>query len=342
MIIWGITGNSHDASLAVMKWSPNGLTDHYKLKLLWAGLSRDFSGKPGDPTLSNRMLAHVRSNALWAHPAKIIWYEKPFLKSLRQLWAGQGFTFTENNIKQFLQTKGIFQPVEYAKHHHSHAAYGYFTAPFYEKNAAIVVLDSIGEFQTFTIWHGKGEHLKQVYSQSYPHSVGLFYSAMTQRIGFKANAEEHKTERLAKKGNWRVHYRKFMEEIVLSKLPFKLRENLHRGANWWRPELTSEEDLANIAATTQKIFEQTLVCISSWCQMHIKASNIIFVGGCALNKSAIKHLEHIWDDIWIPPNPGDPGSCVGAVLTKYPHHVDFSADLWYNKRHTNGRQIETK
>ena len=340
MIIWGITGNSHDASLAVMKWGPNGLTDHYKLKLLWAGLSRDFSNIPGDPSLNGKMLAYVRSNPRWAFPAKIIWYEKPFLKSLRQLYAGQGFLFQENNIKKYLAKAGLHKiPIEYAKHHHSHAAYGYFTAPFFERNAAIVVLDSIGEFQTFTIWHGKRNHLKQVYSQRYPHSVGLFYSAMTQRLGFKPNAEEYKTEELAKKGNWRVHYRKFMEELVRSRMPFRLRENLHRGANWWRPELNSEEDLANIAATTQHIFELTLVSISGWCQTNIKADNVVFVGGCALNKTAISKLQHIWDDIWIPPNPGDPGSCIGSVLTKYPKHLDFDHDVWYNKE--NGK-IKTK
>ena len=278
------------------------------------------------------MLAYVRSNPRWAFPAKIIWYEKPFLKSLRQLWAGQGFLFQENNIKKYLAKAGIHKvPIEYAKHHHSHAAYGYFTAPFIERNAAIVVLDSIGEFQTFTIWHGKRHHLKQVYSQRYPHSVGLFYSAMTQRVGFKPNAEEYKTEQLAKKGNWRVHYRKFMEELVDTRMPFRLRENLHRGANWWRPELTSEEDLANIAATTQHIFELTLVSISGWCQTNIKADNVVFVGGCALNKTAISKLQHIWDDIWIPPNPGDPGSCIGSVLTRYPKHLDFDPDVWYNK-----------
>ena len=162
---------------------------------------------------------------------------------------------------------------------------------------------------------------------------------MTQRVGFKPNAEEYKTEQLAKKGNWRVHYRKFMEELVDTRMPFRLRENLHRGANWWRPELTSEEDLANIAATTQHIFELTLVSISGWCQTNIKADNVVFVGGCALNKTAISKLQHIWDDIWIPPNPGDPGSCIGSVLTRYPKHLDFDPDVWYNK--DNGK-IKTK
>ena len=91
--------------------------------------------------------------------------------------------------------------------------------------------------------------------------------------------------------------------------------------------------MADIAATTQHIFEQVLMCASSWIQMNIKTSNIILVGGCALNKTAVTKLESVWDDIWVPKNPGDPGSCVGAVLAKYNRHIDFQDKMWYNKEH---------
>lgn len=109
MIVWGITGNNHDASLAVMEYHVKGLTDRYGLYVHWAGKSSDFSGIPGDPNLCPEMLAHVRSNPRWAHPAKIIWYEKPFKKSMRQLLAGQGLKFKENDVKKFLQRQGIHE-----------------------------------------------------------------------------------------------------------------------------------------------------------------------------------------------------------------------------------------
>ena len=78
---------------------------------------------------------------------------------------------------------------DYTSHHKSHASAGYYTSKF--DNAAIVVLDAIGEFETCTIWKGRGEKLKKVYSQSYPSSLGLWYSAMTQRCGLKPNEEEY-------------------------------------------------------------------------------------------------------------------------------------------------------
>ena len=102
MIVWGVTGNNHDASLAVMEWRVAGLTDHYHLKLKWAGMSKDFSGIPGDPTLCPKLMAEVRANPKWAFPAKIYFYEKPFKKTMRQLIAGQGWKWKENNIKNFL------------------------------------------------------------------------------------------------------------------------------------------------------------------------------------------------------------------------------------------------
>ena len=200
-------------------------------------------------------------------------------------------------------------------------------------DAAIVVLDLIGEFETFTVWHGHGDKLDKRHVTKYPNSVGLFYSAMTQRCGFKANAEEYKLEQLAQKGNWRKHHRIMMEEIIDKRFPFKTRVNLHRGCNWWRPELNTEEDLADLAATTQHIFEQVLMCTSSWIQMNIPTQNIVLVGGCALNKTARMKLESVWDNIWVPKNPGDPGSCIGAVCAKYKKHIDNSNEMWYNKEH---------
>ena len=65
-------------------------------------------------------------------------------------------------------------------------------------------MDSIGEWESLTIWMGKGNKLVKHYSQWYPHSVGLFYSAMTQRCGLIPNKEEYKIANMASKGNDRL------------------------------------------------------------------------------------------------------------------------------------------
>lgn len=327
MIIWGITANNHDASIAVFEYKVAGLTNNKKLKLLWAGLTKDFSNVPNDPDLNKRIIEFLKSQ--FGHPNEIIFYEKPILKSLRQLWAGQGFKFGENNIKNYLKKYGLNVPIKYIKHHKSHAAYGYYTSGL--KNAVIIVLDSIGEFETISIWSGIGDKIQKRYSQSYPHSVGLFYSAMTQRCGFQANAEENKLEQLAKQGDWKVLYNLFNEELIQNRMPFETHINLHRGCRWWRPELNSEKDVANIAATTQKIFEEVILEHCSWARIFVKSRNLILVGGCALNRTATDKIKNLWNSFWVPKNPGDPGSCVGAVLAQYEKHIDFNEKLWYNK-----------
>jgi carbamoyltransferase len=327
MIIWGITANNHDASIAVFEYKIAGLTNNKKLKLLWAGLTRDFSDVPNDPDLNRRIIEFLKNQ--FGTPTEIVFYEKPILKSLRQLWAGQGFKFGENNIKNYLKKYGLNVPIKYIKHHESHAAYGYYTSGL--KNAVIIVLDSIGEFETISIWSGIGNKIQKRYSQSYPHSVGLFYSAMTQRCGFQANAEENKLEQLAKQGDWKVLYNLFNEELIKNRIPFETHINLHRGCRWWRPELNSENDIANIAATTQKIFEEVILEHCSWARMFVKSRNLILVGGCALNRTATDKIKNLWNSFWVPKNPGDPGSCVGAVLARYEKHIDFNEKLWYNK-----------
>ena len=327
MIIWGITANNHDASIAVFEYKVAGLTNNKKLKLLWAGLTRNFSDVPNDPDLNRRIVEFLKNQ--FGTPTEIVFYEKPILKSLRQLWAGQGFKFGENNIKNYLKKYGLNMPIKYIKHHESHAAYGYYTSGL--KNAVIIVLDSIGEFETISIWSGIGNKIQKRYSQSYPHSVGLFYSAMTQRCGFQANAEENKLEQLAKQGDWKVLYNLFNEELIKNRMPFETHINLHRGCRWWRPELNSENDIANIAATTQKIFEEVILEHCSWARMFVKSRNLILVGGCALNRTATDKIKNLWNSFWVPKNPGDPGSCVGAVLARYEKHIDFNEKLWYNK-----------
>jgi carbamoyltransferase len=320
MIIWGMVGNSHDASLAVFK---DG-------KLKWAALAKDFSGVANDPNFSWTMLSVARE--MYGEPDKVVWYERPMLKSFRQLLAGQGFLFKENNIESYLKQWSIRCPIEYVQHHHSHAAYGYYTSGF--RDASIICIDSIGEWETLTMWKGEGDKLTKVSSQGYPHSLGLWYSAMTQRLGFEPNKDEYKVSQLAMKGDYR-----FYDQVILNEFfefepnnPFcvvKLKENCHRGLRWWRPEI---EDLENLAAAVQFVFQKIVLRLTTSMALHMPSKNLIVTGGCALNKGAMDYIRPNWENLWIPPNPGDPGSCIGAVLASEKKHIDFNPEVWYNNK----------
>lgn len=322
MIIWGMVGNSHDASLAIFNSG----------KLEWASLSKDFSGVPHDPNHNQEQIDYAIQR--YGAPKQVIWYERPFLKTLRQLRAGQGWLLKENNIKRYLKQFNICCPIAYTQHHLSHAAYAYYTQPHYD--CAVICLDSIGEFETLTIWHGQNNQLKKIHSQGYPHSLGLFYSAMTQRIGLVPQRDEYQVAQYAAKGNKERLFNVMWKELIsmegMATNPrVTLHENLHRGCLWWRPELNSEKDLYDIAATTQAIFEYCLLNLSEWAKKKTGSPNLALAGGGALNRQAVEKIKSRWDNVWVPVNPGDPGSCIGAVLAKTKIKFLDLQNCWYTK-----------
>lgn len=329
MITWGISANSHDAALAVFDYD----------NLVFASHSERFSGKKNDAHLNQRLLDYARK---WGEPNEVVWYERPFVKSLRQLRAGQGLTFRENRVGNYLAGYGIHAPVKFVDHHHSHAAAGYYTSGF--ADATVACIDSIGEFETLTVWQGTGAKLKKIYSQSYPHSVGLWYSAMTQRVGLKPNEDEYILMGMAAYGDPKRLYQDILSDFISNRMQvedipqhsmgtfnIEFKHNLHRGCQWWRPDLTSEQDMFDIAAATQAVYETLLKSIIHWAKCITHSKNLVLMGGCALNCSA-NHIGYdYFDRMWIMPNPGDAGSALGAVLAHKQKHISWAGPyLGYN------------
>jgi len=311
MISWGISANSHDAALAVF-------CDE---KLAFASHSERFSRVKNDPHLNQNLIKYAIDH--WGEPDQIYWYERPLLKSFRQLIAGQGFTFKENDIKKYLNQFGITAPFKTTGHHRSHAAAGYCTSGFDE--ACIVVIDAIGEFQTLSIWKADCSDLKLLYSEEYPNSVGLWYSAMTQRIGLKPNEEEYILMGMAAYGDPNRLHNNILQDFVYfptwdmgGLVQFK--KNLHRGCKNWRPDLVSEQDMFDIAAGTQQVYETIFERILQYASRLVPSSNLVFMGGCALNCVANRLVYRYFNNLYIMPNPGDAGSSIGAVLS---HKTDW-------------------
>jgi carbamoyltransferase len=329
MITWGVSANSHDAALAVFDND----------QLLFASHSERFSGIKNDAHLNQAMIDYVLTE--YSDPGQVIWYERPFVKTLRQLRAGQGWNYDKNNIRKYLQSYGIHAPVKYTDHHLAHAAAGYYTSPF--DQATVVCIDSIGEFDTLTIWDANGSDLKRIYKQTYPHSIGLWYSAMTQRIGLKPQEDEYILMGMAAYGDPQRFFNEILHEffhpvdghswldIFYNKPRVKMRHNLHRGCMWWRPELNAIQDLFDIAAAVQAIYSYLLKYVSNWARWKSPSGNLILMGGCALNCSANSSIKSDWNNIWIMPNPGDAGSAVGCVLAHTNKHIKMdNAFLGYN------------
>ena len=329
MITWGISGNSHDAALAVFEHQP---WNKDSMKLLFASHSERFSGLKNDPHLNDKLINYAKQ---YGEPEEVIWYEKPKLKTIRQLFAGQGREYwKKNNIKTYLKTYGISCPIRYSGHHRSHVAGGYYSSGL--RSATIVVVDSMGEFDPLTIWKAVDKTLKCVYRQGYPHSVGLWYSAMTQRIHLKPQEDEYILMGMAAYGDPDRLYKDIKNDFFSldngwGRSYIKTKENLHRGCLSWRPDLNTMQDLFDIAAGTQRLYEELLVSISNKAKRIAPNPNLILTGGCALNCSANSKIYNDWDRVWIMPNPGDSGSAVGSVLSYYDEHISWPGPyLGYN------------
>jgi len=178
MKILGINCLNHDAAVSVID---NG-------EIVFAAHSERYSKIKNDMYLNDSIISAAMTHGPFD---KIAYYERPWIKKSRQLYAGQyGEVFSFKNLPQTYLKKWLdVSKITYIDHHYSHAAAGYFTSMYDE--AAILVIDGIGEWDVLTIWHAKGNNIKKVYSVKYPNSLGLFYSAVTQQCKLKPCEEEY-------------------------------------------------------------------------------------------------------------------------------------------------------
>ena len=297
MIILGVNETSHDASVSL-------ISDN---QIVFAAHAERYSKNKNDWYTNEDLINDALS---YGKPDLVAYYEKPILKASRILLKGGNSNwsprFRTNSTKKIS-----------FKHHHSHAAAGYYTSDF--NDAVIVVLDAIGEWNTSTIWVGEGSTIKKVYAQNYPFSFGLFYSAFTNLIGLMPNQEEYIMMGMAAYGDWTKYYVKvnsYFENIYDQKY------NFHKGIKDWNLPIT-EQDKFDIAASVQHVYQARLLEFMSMAKKLTNKNNLVFMGGCALNCSANTKLWDIFDRIWIMPNPGDAGSSLGAALAAYGKHINW-------------------
>ena len=314
MIVWGWTGMSHDASLAV--FSDDGLE--------FAAHSERYSRSKNDKNLHSDLITEALT---FGKPDKIYYYENPLLKKTRQLWAGQYTLLGKESPTTYMRKFYKDAPNSTSTSHHlSHAAAGYYTSPY--TDAAVLVIDSIGEWDTLTIWKGTSDALQRVYTQRYPHSVGIWYSAMTQRIGLKPQDHEYILMGMAAIGDPDKYY-ELVKMDFIAKMPTLsdprtlFVRNCHRGCLDWRVDLNSVQDYADIAAATQRIYEEIFELYVMIAAVKTASKNLVLMGGCALNCVANTLAYKYFDNVWIMPNPGDAGSAIGCVLAHKKEFMEF-------------------
>jgi carbamoyltransferase len=248
-------------------------------------------------------------------PNKVFWYERPWVKKARQVYAGQYKTAADMSVlpRRYLDQAGLkYASLAYTPHHASHAAAGYYTSPF--NHCAIVVLDAIGEFECATIWEGRHGEMKKVWSRSYPHSLGLFYSAFTQFAGLTPIKDEYLLQKMAEPGNPYLFRRTVGNYFGTGVVD--LEYNFHRGVGHWDDnQLGTLQEQCDLAAAVQERFEIEVGKVMRLAKTLTNTDSLVYMGGCAMNSRANQNeIEPLFKYRWSLPNPGDPSSAIGAVL----------------------------
>lgn len=240
-------------------------------------------------------------------------------------------------LDRLAKTTGIDRTrVEHATHHESHAASAFHPSGFDE--AAVLTVDGVGEEATTGIWRAKGEAIECIETMAFPHSLGLFYAAMTAWLGFEVNDGEYKVMGLAAYG--RDRFADEVRELLRISSDGSYELALHYFARHTDPELgfspalerlfgprrdpgrpwdlSTREDRrsADVAASVQRGLEVALVALARRARRRTGASNLCMAGGVALNAVANARIlrESGFSRVFVQPAAGDAGGAIGAAL----------------------------
>jgi carbamoyltransferase len=217
-------------------------------------------------------------------------------------------------------------------HHHSHAASAFFPSPFEE--AAVVVMDGVGEWATTTVGVGSGTKLELLREVRFPHSLGLLYSAFTYYLGFEVNEGEYKLMGLAPYGEptyvdeIRRHLIDVREDgsFALDTRYFDYctgltMTNARFDALFGGPPRRSGEPLTerhmDLARSVQAVVEEVVLSICCAAHASTGRSDLCLAGGVALNCVANGRIlrEGPFERVWIQPAAGDAGGALGVALS---------------------------
>jgi carbamoyltransferase len=336
MYIIGISAYYHDSSVCLFR---NG-------QLIYACEEEKFTGIKHDSSFPINSLNYIyKQYKLTKDKVEAVcYYENPKLKLKRVIDNAKSQLLTNPiyciksyfNIKKNIWNLNKLLPkygnkVFYSNHHDSHLYYSFYSSNF--DNGICLSIDGVGEYETMSMALADKKNISKISMAEYPHSIGLFYSAMTSFLGFRPNEGEYKVMGLAPYGNPDVYIEKVRELIkyknskltcnmdvftwnTSDKLMFneKLIELL--GIEPRVPEGGLEPNYKDLAASVQKRYEEILFEVLKSISIINDNRNLCLGGGCAYNGVAngkIVRNSH-FNNLWIPPAPSDAGSSIGSCI----------------------------
>jgi carbamoyltransferase len=349
MIVLGISALYHDSAAAIISDGD----------IISASQEERFTRVKHDPAFP----AHAIRSCLEqlgcsaADVDYVAFYEKPFIKFGRlietylayaprgfqsfklaaPIWMREKFLQKDLLLRQLRKISPALAGSErllFAEHHQSHAASAFFPSPF--ETAAVLTMDGVGEWATTSIGVGAGNRLDILKQISFPHSLGLLYSAFTYHTGFKVNSGEYKLMGLApygkprfanlirerlidinEDGSFRLDQSYFNYAVGLTMTNDRFSRLF--GVPPRKPEQRLAQCHFDIAASIQAVTEEVVLKITRHLAKVTGQRNLCLAGGVALNCVANGKIlrDGAFERIWIQPASGDAGGAIGAAYAVY-------------------------
>lgn len=334
--ILGISAFYHDSSACLFR---DG-------QLIYACEEEKFTGIKHDSNFPFNSLNYIikKFKLTKDNVEAICYYEDPKLKLKRvvdnikpqffknPIYSIKSYFKIKNNTRKIKELLSRYSNnVFYSTHHESHLYYSFYSSNF--ESAICLSIDGVGEIDTMSLGLGDKVGIDYISLAQYPHSLGLFYSAMTSFLGFRPNEGEYKVMGLASYGNPNVYIDKVRQLITYKNS--KLICNMDVFC-WDRSDsLMFNEELVDLldieprtsdsgiepyhmdlAAAVQKRYEEILFDVIKSISLINDNRNLCLGGGCAYNGTAngkIVRGSH-FNNLWIPPAPSDAGSAIGACV----------------------------
>lgn len=279
----------------------------------------------------------------------VAYYEEPFLKADRlAACAASGSRAPDHHtraarrnltlplgLRRALPWDG---PLVFVRHHASHAASAYYPSRFAE--AAVVVVDGVGEWATTSVGRAGPEGLVLLEEIDYPHSLGLLYSAVTDYLGFRINHDEYKVMALASYGQ-PTTYAAALDELAPGDpaggfaLDLRYFDHHRSPTRSWSDALPGRLGLPprardgevtqahyDLAAALQARTDRAMTALLTRARTLTGLDAVVLAGGVALNGVANHRafLASGVSELFIQPAAGDAGGAMGAALYAY-HHL---------------------
>jgi carbamoyltransferase len=231
-----------------------------------------------------------------------------------------------NGQRRLNQAFGPVDPrkVIFVDHHESHAWSAHALSGFEE--SLVVVMDGRGAQQSTTLYHARGEEMRPVKVIQWPNSLGGFYEAFTDLLGFERHNDEWKVMGLAAYGEPTYD---LSDAIQVTRDGYRVNRHMLNGA-WWNdisrleqrwgprrnPERGISDDDRNLAASVQKATEEAIFAIVREGIRLTGCRNVAIAGGVAMNSKANGRLlaSGIVNDLFVQPAATDDGAAIGAAI----------------------------